>query len=252
MIHVGPMAYSGSLSGAAGRESVASRRPRQTFGEGGDGGFGFGEEEGFGHEMDEFDPLDIPFSNGGSSRVPSAASGLGGLGGFDGAGSEPPMADEEMRGEEEEADVEAEQAGEEEEVDAHASAGFDPSSQLPDVDGADAPDALLPKGGGGGGGGERGAVDDGVNADPSSWNSRTRKMYTMLRSAFVESSDSPLSYDAMIASTRSSVDKRKVVAGCFQELLFLTTHGIIELDQARAYGNILVSKTERFDGVAAH
>lgn len=34
--------------------------------------------------------------------------------------------------------------------------------------------------------------------------------------------------------------------------LFLTTHGIIELDQARAYGNILVSKTERFDGVAAH
>jgi len=137
-------------------------------------------------------------------------------------------------------------------VDAHASAGFDPSSQLPDVDGADAPDALLPKGGGGGGGGERGAVDDGVNADPSSWNSRTRKMYTMLRSAFVESSDSPLSYDAMIASTRSSVDKRKVVAGCFQELLFLTTHGIIELDQARAYGNILVSKTERFDGVAAH
>ena len=32
----------------------------------------------------------------------------------------------------------------------------------------------------------------------------------------------------MIKQTRKSADKRKVVAGCFQELLFLTTHGMIE------------------------
>ena len=39
------------------------------------------------------------------------------------------------------------------------------------------------------------------------------------------------------------------MAGCFQELLFLTTHGIVELQQKRAYGNILVAKTELFDEV---
>ena len=63
--------------------------------------------------------------------------------------------------------------------------------------------------------------------------------------------DAPLSYNAMIAMTKASAHKRKVVAGCFQELLFLTTHGIIELRQAKAYGNILVAKTELFDTVAA-
>ena len=76
-------------------------------------------------------------------------------------------------------------------------------------------------------------------------------MYTMLKGAFEESQDEPLSYNAMVAGTRASTNKRKVVAGCFQELLFLTTHGIIELDQRKAYGNILVSKTEIFDEAVA-
>ena len=53
----------------------------------------------------------------------------------------------------------------------------------------------------------------------------------------------------MINQTRNLPNKRKIVAGCFQELLFLTTHGIIELDQAKAYGNIVVNKTELFETV---
>jgi chromatin segregation and condensation protein Rec8/ScpA/Scc1 (kleisin family) len=66
-----------------------------------------------------------------------------------------------------------------------------------------------------------------------------------------QSKDEALSYNAMVAGTKSSAHKRKVVAGCFQELLFLATHGMIELQQAKPYGNILVGKTELFDTVAA-
>ena len=103
----------------------------------------------------------------------------------------------------------------------------------------------------GGKGGSQSQSQPSGTADPTAWNSRTRKMYTMLKGAFGDSSDAPLSYNAMIHTTRNTAHKRKVVAGCFQELLFLTTHGIVELTQRKAYGNILVSKTELFDTVAA-
>ena len=59
-----------------------------------------------------------------------------------------------------------------------------------------------------------------------------------------------MAFHAMVATTRTA-EKRRVVAGCFQELLFLTTHGLIELDQKRPYGNILIAKTELFGEAAA-
>jgi chromatin segregation and condensation protein Rec8/ScpA/Scc1 (kleisin family) len=40
-----------------------------------------------------------------------------------------------------------------------------------------------------------------------------------------------------------------VVAGCFQELLFLSTHGLLELQQQKPYANIIISKAEGFDAV---
>lgn len=82
------------------------------------------------------------------------------------------------------------------------------------------------------------------------WSKRTHSMYLMLGEAFKESGNTPLSYDAMIAQT-SSRYKRRIVAGCFQELLFLSTHGLIDLEQQRPYGNIVVSKTDHFDSIAA-
>ena len=120
-------------------------------------------------------------------------------------------------------------------------AGFDPAQELPDVEAAEAHD-----------GEQVGETQSQslANHDPAAWNPRTRKMYKMLSTAFDESTDEPLSYNAMIATTRTS-EKRKVVAGCFQELLFLTTHGLIELDQRKPYGNILIAKTELFAGAAA-
>jgi len=87
--------------------------------------------------------------------------------------------------------------------------------------------------------------------DAEAWSKRTHNMYLMLGEAFKESGDMPLSYDAMIAQT-SGRDKRRVVAGCFQELLFLSTHGLIDLEQQRPYSNIVVSKTENFENVTAH
>jgi len=86
--------------------------------------------------------------------------------------------------------------------------------------------------------------------DPSSWSARTQQVYAMLGEAFKESAGMGLSYDAMIAQTNSAM-KRRVVAGCFQELLFLTTHGLTDLAQNRAYGDIIVTKTEQFDAIAA-
>ena len=40
-----------------------------------------------------------------------------------------------------------------------------------------------------------------------------------------------------------------MVAGCFQELLFLTTHGHIKLQQHKPYDNIVISKSDLFDSV---
>ena len=82
------------------------------------------------------------------------------------------------------------------------------------------------------------------------WSKRTHNMYLMLGEAFKEAGDMPLSYDAMVSQT-SGPDKRRVVAGCFQELLFLTTHGLIELEQQRAYADIVVTKTDTFDSITA-
>jgi len=87
--------------------------------------------------------------------------------------------------------------------------------------------------------------------DAEAWSKRTHNMYVMLGEAFKESGNQPLSYDAMIAQT-SGKNKRKVVAGCFQELLFLSTHGLIDLEQQRPYSNIVVSKTEAFGNVKVH
>jgi len=115
--------------------------------------------------------------------------------------------------------------------------GFDPEVHLPNVNAGDHEKA--------GGPGEE---------DPAHWNPRTRKMYEVLDDAFGKSQDASLSYNAMIASTvrskKASAEKRKIVSGCFQELLFLTTHGLVELEQQRPYGNLLISKTELFTGAA--
>ena len=94
----------------------------------------------------------------------------------------------------------------------------------------------------------------GGNSSPEAWSTRTRRMYAMLAAAFDETGGGNLSYYAMVGRTRDGPEKRRVVAGCFQELLFLCTHGLIELTQTKAYANILVSKTELFEQVdlAAH
>lgn len=132
--------------------------------------------------------------------------------------------------------LEDEQEGEEAEKEAEQATGFNPSLELPNVnfDSNDGNEASSSQ-----------SAPSGTH-DPAAWNPRTRKMYAVLQNAFGKSDGESLSYDAMIKRTRKSADKRKVVAGCFQELLFLTTHGMIELDQKKAYGNILVSKTELF------
>ena len=77
-------------------------------------------------------------------------------------------------------------------------------------------------------------------------------MYTMLSAAFDESGGETLSYFAMVAKTRPGPERRRVVAGCFQELLFLATHGIIDLQQKKPYSNILISQTELFGKAAVH
>merc|ERR1719240_1839162 len=69
----------------------------------------------------------------------------------------------------------------------------------------------------------------------------------MLKGAFEESDGAALSYFSMAKGARKEANKRKIIAGCFQELLFLTTHGMIELDQRKPYKDILIGKTELFD-----
>lgn len=94
-------------------------------------------------------------------------------------------------------------------------------------------------------------------------------MFMVLNAAFNESDGQPLSYDAMIAQTDGPgehqgieshsplshasdalcllEDKRRIVAGCFQELLFLATKGLIDLEQARPYSNIIGNFTAIFE-----
>ena len=76
---------------------------------------------------------------------------------------------------------------------------------------------------------------------------RTQRMFSVLRKAYAESAAPTLSYKALASATQPSAARRRVVAGCFQELLFLSTHGLVSLTQDRPYGDILVAKTERFD-----
>ena len=73
-------------------------------------------------------------------------------------------------------------------------------------------------------------------------------MHAMLDRAFAESDGMALSFDAMVAKSKGK-EKRRVVAGCFQELLFLSTHGLLELQQQKPYANIIISKAEGFDAV---
>lgn len=127
--------------------------------------------------------------------------------------------------------------------------GFAATSELPDVDGGEALEAAqLSKGGKD----SQSQSQSQGNHDPATWNPRTRKMYAMLASAFEESGGETLSYNAMIAKTKAGPEKRRVVAGCFQELLFLCTHGLIDLQQKKPFSNILIAQTEHFELAGAH
>ena len=112
------------------------------------------------------------------------------------------------------------------------------SQALPNVDGNG-----IGKGGKGSGASPGGTADPGA-----AWSARTQKMHAMLDRAFAESEGMALSFDAMVAKSKGK-EKRRVVAGCFQELLFLSTHGLLELQQQKPYANIIISKAEGFDAV---
>lgn len=123
-------------------------------------------------------------------------------------------------------------------------AGFATTTELPDVDTGYGEEAAA--------GARDGSQSHSQgNTDPDAWNPRTRKMYAMLSAAFAESKGEALSYFAMIAKTRPGPEKKRVVAGCFQELLFLCTHGIIDLKQKKPYTDIIISQTELFEKAAA-
>ncbi|KAJ1631357.1 hypothetical protein T492DRAFT_906037, partial [Pavlovales sp. CCMP2436] len=49
----------------------------------------------------------------------------------------------------------------------------------------------------------------------------------------------PTHAQALANSTRPCASRKRVVAGCFQELLFLASHGLVSLQQ--------IAKTKRFD-----
>lgn len=112
------------------------------------------------------------------------------------------------------------------------------SQALPNVDGNE-----IGKGGKGSGASPGGTAEPGA-----AWSARTQKMHAMLDRAFAESDGMALSFDAMVAKSKGK-EKRRVVAGCFQELLFLSTHGLLELQQQKPYANIIISKAEGFDAV---
>jgi chromatin segregation and condensation protein Rec8/ScpA/Scc1 (kleisin family) len=52
---------------------------------------------------------------------------------------------------------------------------------------------------------------------------------------------------ALAGSTAPHANRKRVVAGCFQELLFLASHGLVSLTQERPYRDVAVHKTARFD-----
>jgi len=112
---------------------------------------------------------------------------------------------------------------------------FSTSQQLPTVDGNEM--GARDKGG-----------SQGVAEAAAAWSARTQQMHAMLDRAFSESKGMALSFDAMAAKSKGP-QKRRVVAGCFQELLFLTTHGLLELQQHQPYADIVISKTDDFDAV---
>mmetsp|Transcript_4879 Transcript_4879/g.14775 ORF Transcript_4879/g.14775 Transcript_4879/m.14775 type:complete len:632 (-) Transcript_4879:123-2018(-) len=96
---------------------------------------------------------------------------------------------------------------------------------------------------------DSGGSSQGARPFEDNWSLRTQKMYNVLADAFIESEGMALSYDAMVARTAAK-HKRRVVAGCFQELLFLTTHGVTQLVQGEAYSDIIISKAEGFDSIS--
>uniref|UniRef100_A0A7S3RZI2 Rad21/Rec8-like protein N-terminal domain-containing protein n=1 Tax=Emiliania huxleyi TaxID=2903 RepID=A0A7S3RZI2_EMIHU len=113
---------------------------------------------------------------------------------------------------------------------------FAVNMELPEVA---ANDVAAPAGGG--------SQEEGRTSEEN-WSLRTQKMYGVLAEAFDESGGVALSYNAMIDAT-STAAKRKVVAGCLQELLFLATHGVTELAQNEPYGDIVIGKADGFDDV---
>lgn len=119
---------------------------------------------------------------------------------------------------------------------------FKTSHELPDVDSSETPGRSGRK--------NSSSQPSQGAAESGAWSKRTENMYKMLDQSFEESDGMSLSYDAMAATTqRRGSEKRRVVAGCFQELLFLATHGLVDLSQQKPYGNIVVSKTPLFDAV---
>ena len=174
-----------------------------------------GEEESFAvHDDEEALP---PAHDDERASFGGAAGGVGG--------------EDEMALDEEMAPVYDEEEAEEGEQ----PAGFAVAGALPDVD-----DNMTAEAGGGDKGGESASPSD-------AWSARTAKMHTMLRGAFDESDGQALSYFSMAKKATKEPNRRKIIAGCFQELLFLTTHGMIELEQRKPYRDLLISKTELFD-----
>ena len=124
-------------------------------------------------------------------------------------------------------------AEEEEEEGPAPPPAFDTKTQLPDVDANEVAEK---------------DKDAATQSSADAWGARTQKMHAMLANSFTESEGQALSFNAMIAASRGK-GQRHVVAGCFQELLFLTTHGHIKLQQHKPYENIVISKCDVFDSV---
>lgn len=79
------------------------------------------------------------------------------------------------------------------------------------------------------------------------WSARTQKMYQLLQSQYDSHRDhATLSYQKLMGDNPTK-NKKRIVAGCFSELLFLTTHNYITLKQAQPFGDILISKADAFN-----
>lgn len=74
-------------------------------------------------------------------------------------------------------------------------------------------------------------------------------MFSMLRRTFDDQGDPEegLCYTTFATKVQPGPNRRRIVAGCFQELLFLKTKGLVDLRQQTPYGDIWITKTERFD-----